>query len=230
VAELWLFLCTLGNHQGQALDDDRNAAMEPALLITRPDDLVRCYRASVTGSHVAAFLGSVAVVLYFVITPLLVRRSASKLLPWAIGARLGSVDDRVSRRVRVMTWDPGSPLGRRSGWLYGKGRATYRLGDDGLVHLRFERSDGKVIEKAGPIPPPRPGASAGRHPLYGLLAMIACTAAVGAAVGSVIAASASSSRLVGAAWGLLVGLGAGWVAATVVVAVLRIRRSRAHGG
>ena len=119
-----------------------------------------------------------------------------------------------------MTWDPGSPLGRRSGWLYGKGRATYRLDADGQVHLRFERSDGKVIERVGPVPP-RTEVPQHRRALYGPLTIMAGSAALGGVVGLLIA----TPRLVGAAWGLLVGIGVGWVAATVTVAARRIRRA-----
>jgi hypothetical protein len=176
------------------------------------------------GGHLVAFVGSVAVVLYFVTTPLLVRRSASKLLPPGIAARLRSPADRYTRRVRSMTWDPGSPLGRRSGWLYGRGRATYRLGDDGLVHLTFVRSDGKVIETAGPVPPPRADARSGHRALHDLLAVNAGFATLGGIVGFLLAASASSSRLVGSAWGFLVGVGVGWVVVTLAIAVLRTRR------
>ena len=179
-----------------------------------------------SGDHVAAFVGSVVVVLYFVTTPLLVRRSASKLLPWGIAARLRSPSDRYTRRVRSATWNPGSPLGRRSGWLYGRGRATYRLGDDGLVHLTFERADGKVIETAGPVPPPRADARSDHRALHGLLAVNAGFAALGGTVGCLLAASASSSLLVGTAWGLLVGVAVGWVVVTIAVAVLRTRRGK----
>src|SRR5205085_35390 len=76
-------------------------------------DTARRYRARrerrryiLSGDHVAAFVGSVVVVLYFVTTPLLVRRSASKLLPWGIAARLRSPSDRYTRRVRSATWNP----------------------------------------------------------------------------------------------------------------------------
>jgi len=120
-----------------------------------------------------------------------------------------------------MTWDPGSPLGPRSGWLYGRGRATYRLGEDGLVHLRFERRDGKNFDSAGPVPP-RVDLPGHRAALYGPLAIMAGSALLGGLLGLLV----GLPRLVGAAWGLLVGIGVGWVAATVVGAVRRTRRTQ----
>ncbi|MHB2023948.1 MAG: hypothetical protein ACYCO3_11550 [Mycobacteriales bacterium] len=44
-----------------------------------------------------------------------------------------------------------------------------------------------------------------------------------AALGGVVGLLTATSRLVGAAWGLLVGIGAGWAAATMVGAILRTR-------
>lgn len=172
-----------------------------------------------SGGHLAALLGSLAVVIYFVATPLLVRKSAQTRTPWGIESRLRSSSGELTVRVRSATWDPGSPLGRRSGWLYGSGEATYRLGDDGLVHLRFERRDGKVIESAGPVPH-RAEVSGHRRALYGPLVIMAGAAALGGVGGLLIA----TPPVMGAAWGLLVGIGVGWVAATVVLTVRRVRR------
>lgn len=173
------------------------------------------------GGHLAAFLGSLAVAVYFLGTPFLVRRLAAKRTPWGVAARLDSPTRRLCVKVRTATWDPGEPVGARSGWLYGRGTATYTVGDDGMVHLRFERSDGRVIESSGPVPP-RPATERQKAALYAPIAIMGVAAALCAAAGAAID---SSSRLVGAAWGLLVGIGVGWVAASIVGVFLRNRKS-----
>jgi hypothetical protein len=93
------------------------------------------------------------------------------------------------------------------------------MGEDGQIHLRFERSDGKVIERVGPVPP-RAEAPHHRRALYEPLAIMAGAAALGGVVGLLIA-----NPWPVAAWGLLVGIGVGWVAATVTVAARRMRRT-----
>jgi hypothetical protein len=180
------------------------------------------------GGHLAAFLGSVAAAAYFVATPLLARRFAESTSPRGIAARLHSPEDRFTFRVRYATWDPGAPLGPRSGFVYGRGKATYRLGDDGLTHLSFVRSDGKLVERSGPVPPRR-DVTGRNKALYGPVAVTAGCAVVGAVVGYLVAAATSSSGLEGAAWGLLVGVGVGWVAAMITGIVLGSRRVGTRG-
>lgn len=81
-----------------------------------------------TGGHVAELLGSFGVAAYFLGTTFLVRRLIAKRTPWGIAARLNSGARWLRVKVRSATWDPGAPVGPRSGWLYGRGTALYTVG------------------------------------------------------------------------------------------------------
>lgn len=171
-----------------------------------------------TGDQVAVFVGSLAVAAYFLGTPFLVRRLIARRAPWGIAARLDSPAGHFRVKVRSGTWDPGKPVAGRGRRLYGRGTAVYTVGEDGLVHLRFERSDGSVIESSGPVP----SRASRKRRNVAPIATTACVVVLGGAAGAGVD---PSEPLVGAAWGLLVGTGAGWVAASVLGAVLHIRKT-----
>lgn len=63
---------------------------------------------------------------------------------------------RFSAEIRGIgwAWDPNPAIPRGSGFnrAYGRGRVTYEMGSDSVIHLTVVRPDGSSHESEGPLP------------------------------------------------------------------------------
>src|SRR3954453_11381786 len=80
-------------------------------------------------------------------------RAVNATTPQGIVPRLKRTGRPQDVRLRGsgQTWNPAKPWGPRN-WLYGPGRGTYWLDDDGQVHLDWARDGRDTEHLVGPVP------------------------------------------------------------------------------
>jgi hypothetical protein len=84
-----------------------------------------------------------------------------------------------------------------------------------------------VIEDSGPVPvPPRRDARRKlRATTYAFVAVIVVPTFAGGVIGAFVDANSPSTRLAGATWGALIGLGLGWATHLVITVCLKSRKA-----
>jgi hypothetical protein len=121
--------------------------------------------------------------IYAAVMARVLRRAAART-PRGIAKRLRGTGDRVEVKIggTASAWDPGRPLGPDNG-RWGPARATYTMGEAGVVHLHFQPVLAEAEESEGPIPefPSRPRAV--RVVLIGYLFAVIAGFTIGFAVG-----------------------------------------------
>jgi hypothetical protein len=151
---------------------------------------------------------------------------------WTVNRRSpDGILDRLRRhgrhKVRVpagrFTWNPALPRGSANR-VFGPGWATYRLDDDGMVHLHFAPAEGSSEDWVGP----RPEGTTDRptSAVRGLVLVYPASALVGFLLGYFVVAHQAADRVRGGLWYALVGWFAAWCVLHVAQIVLRSRPGR----
>ena len=166
---------------------------------------------------VAGVVVTVVFLLYAAVMAVVLRRAVARS-PRGIAKRLRRPGDRVVVKVpgTAAVWDPGRPPCRdNSRW--GPARATYTMGDAGIVHLHFQPALAAAEDSAGPIPDFPPRSRAVLAVLVGYVVAVVAGFAVGFAIGQ----GPVGERLLWGFAGLLVAMVVLWL----LMLLLRVGRA-----
>ena len=141
---------------------------------------------------------------------------ALPMLPWPTRKSPKRVVRRLrggmyETRIRAGggVWNPAKPTGDDN-WIFGPGDARYWTDESGLIHLDFERSNGKTEKYSGPVPErlsqPTGSGRRSRKAVLGILVGYLALLALGFVVGYFVTRGSTLNRVVGGGIGLFVAM------------------------
>jgi hypothetical protein len=160
------------------------------------------------------------------------------LTPDAVVRRLRrSETQSFSDEIRGVgwAWDPRPDVPRGAGFnrAYGRGRVTYAMDPDGVVHFTMARPDGRVHESQGPLPrrfvPGTAEAARARRVhryLWAALSVYPLGGVVGFVIGYNMGSEVRRSTMVGHGFiGFFAGYLGAWFVLHIAVVIVAVRHA-----